>query len=366
MRAVRDTPPIPDLGSLSPLDAHPPPRDDAAMRLRVIDSHTEGEPTRVVIDGVPTPSGATVAERAASISRDLDALRRGLVLEPRGSDILVGAFLVPPDPGSGAEIGVVFVNNAGVLGMCVHGTIGVVRTLQHLGRTSADPGTQVRIDTPVGTVTATVGEDGEIAVENVPSRRTLAGVRVELDERVVHADVAWGGNWFALVSDHGEAIDPANLPRLDDLSRRIRRALNDAGLDRGADGTSGPVDHVELFGPPARGGDSRNFVLCPGGAYDRSPCGTGTSAKLACLAADGTLAPGERWVQESIIGSRFTGWYRPGPAPGEIVPTVAGRAWITAETELLFEPDDPWRGEGWNPERTTDHEPPPTEHRGHS
>ena len=311
------------------------------MRIRVIDSHTEGEPTRVVIHGAPTPAGASVVDRAASIARDHDDLRRGLVLEPRGSDVVVGAFLVPPSPDIDAETGVIFVNNAGVLGMCVHGTIGVVRTLQHLGRVGTEPGTKVRLDTPVGLVTATVGGDGEIAVENIPSRRVLAGVRVELDDRVVHADIAWGGNWFALVSDHGERLDLDHLDRLDDLARRIRRRLNDEGLDRGPDGRSGPVDHVELFGPPAAGGDSRNFVLCPGGAYDRSPCGTGTSAKLACLAADGHLEPDQRWVQESIIGSRFTGWYRPGDGPGDIIPTIAGRAWITAESELIFEDDDP-------------------------
>jgi 4-hydroxyproline epimerase len=317
------------------------------MRIPVIDSHTEGEPTRVVIDGGPDLGSGSVAEQASVLARDHDGLRRGLVLEPRGSDIIVGAFLVP-SPTPGADIGVIFVNNAGVLGMCVHGTIGVVRTLQHLGRASTDPGTRITLDTPVGVVTATVGDAGEIAVENVPSRRSLAGVRVELDDRVVHADVAWGGNWFALVNDHGESLDLDRVDRLTELSWRIRQALNDRGLDRGPDGACGPVDHVELFGPAAAGGDSRNFVLCPGGAYDRSPCGTGTSAKLACLAAAGTLAPGERWVQESIIGSRFTGWYRHGSTPGEIVPTVAGRAWITAESTLVFEDGDPARGGDWN------------------
>ena len=312
------------------------------MRIRVVDSHTEGEPTRVVVDGAPLPAGRSVADRAASIARDHDALRRGLVLEPRGSEVMVAAFLVPCEPGSDADTGVIFVNNAGVLGMRVHGTIGVVRTLQHLDRVATDPGTIVRLDTPVGPVTATVDETRAIAVENVPSRRTLARVPVELDDRLVHADIAWGGNWFALVDDHGEPLDAGNVDRLTEVARRIRRRLNDEGLDRGPDGGSGPVNHVELFGPPAAGGDSRSFVLCPGGAYDRSPCGTGTSAKLACLAADGRLAPGTAWVQESIIGSRFTGSYRVGERPDEIVPTIAGRAWITAESDLVFEADDPY------------------------
>lgn len=312
------------------------------MRLRVVDSHTEGEPTRVVVGGGPEPAGRTVADRAASLLRDHDEVRRGVVLEPRGSEVVVGAFLVPPN-GDEADAGVIFVNNAGALGMCVHGTIGVVRTLQHLGRVGTAPGTQVRLDTPVGPVVAEVVADGAVAVENVPSRRTLANVPVELPDRTVHADVAWGGNWFALVADHGERLEPDRVDVLVELCGRIRRVMNDRGLDRGPDGRSGPVDHVELFAPGRDGGDSRNFVLCPGGAYDRSPCGTGTSAKLACLAARGELAPGATWVQESIIGSRFTGSYRSGEQAGEIVPTISGRAWITAESELVFESDDPYR-----------------------
>ena len=240
----------------------------------------------------------------------------------------------------------IFVNNAGVLGMCVHGTIGVVRTLQHLDRASSIPGATLRLETPVGVVTATVGKSGAIAVENVPARRDLARVRVQLEDRVVHADIAWGGNWFALVSDHDEDLDLENVKPLTELAGRIRTALN-AGIDRqlASDGSrlGGEVDHVELFGPARSGGNSRNFVLCPGGAYDRSPCGTGTSAKIACLAADGELAPGVDWIQESIIGSRFTASYRNGERPGEIVPTVAGRAWITAERDLIHEESDPWR-----------------------
>ena len=316
------------------------------MRIRAIDSHTEGEPTRVVMDGGPSLSGGTVADQARDLSRNHDGLRRGLVLEPRGSDVLVGAFLVAPSEPT-AELGVIFVNNAGVLGMCVHGTIGVVRTLQHVGRMDDAVGTEIRLETPVGMVRASVEDGGAIAVENVPSRRDLTGVEVRLEDRVVHADIAWGGNWFALVSDHGEELHVSRIPELIRLSSAIRRILNDREDDRGVDSKGRPlggaVDHVELFGPPAAGGDSRNFVLCPGGAFDRSPCGTGTSAKLACLAAEGTLAPGDPWIQESILGSRFTGRYRHGEAGGGIIPTISGRAWITAELELNLDPDDPYR-----------------------
>ncbi|MBC02608.1 MAG: hydroxyproline-2-epimerase [Phycisphaerae bacterium] len=316
------------------------------MRIRAIDSHTEGEPTRVVLDDAPALAGGSVAEQARDLTENHDGLRRGLVLEPRGSDVLVGALLVPPADRE-ADAGVIFFNNAGVLGMCVHGTIGVVRTLQHAGRVPTDPGTGIRLETPVGMVTASILEDGAISVENVPSHRALRRIEVPLADRVVHADIAWGGNWFALVDDHGEELDRSRIPELTRLATEIRHTLNQRGTDRGFDRdgrpVGGEVDHVEFFGPPAAGGDSRNFVLCPGGAHDRSPCGTGTSARLACLAADGTLEAGRSWIQESILGSRFTGRYRPGSRAGEIIPTISGRAWITAELELQLDPDDPYR-----------------------
>ena len=196
---------------------------------------------------------------------------RGL-LEPRGSEV----------PGRGRSrsprsdecrfgcFGVIFANNAGVLGMCVHGTIGVARTLQHLGKLSSRPGESIRLDTPVGPVTATIGPDGSISVENVPSWRTAQRVPVQLDDRLVHADIAWGGNWFALIDDHGEAIEFERRGALTELASRIRRAMNAARQD-GTGAHAGPIDHVELFGPPTDDGHGRNFVLCPGGAFDRSP-----------------------------------------------------------------------------------------------
>lgn len=316
------------------------------MRIPAIDSHTEREPTRVVTDGLPSFGQGTVEEQARVLAERHDDLRRAIVLEPRGSDVLVAALLVPARTAT-ADVGVIFVNNTGILGMCVHGTIGVVRTLQHLGRAGTDPGTEIRLETPVGIVRATVEAQGVITVENVPSHRDLSGVEVRLRDRVVHADIAWGGNWFALVEDHGETLDRDDIPELTRLATEIRRTLNERGDDRGIDAggreIGGPVDHVELFAPSSNGCDARNFVLCPGGAYDRSPCGTGTSAKLACLATDGRLRPGETWTQESILGSRFVARYRMGDRPGVIVPSISGRAWITAETELILEDDDPCR-----------------------
>jgi 4-hydroxyproline epimerase len=239
------------------------------------------------------------------------------------------------DPGSAA--GVIFFNNVSYLGMCGHGTIGVVVTLAHLGR--IQPGRHA-IETPVGTVHATLHTDGSVSVRNIISRCFRAAVPVDVPGHgLVHGDIAWGGNWFFLVSDHGQELSLSNVERLTQFTWSIRHALERAGIT-GENG--GEIDHIELFGPPSapRKADSRNFVLCPGGAYDRSPCGTGTSAKLACLAAAGKLAPGAAWRQESIVGSVFEGSYE--EAPEGIVPTIRGRAWVNADSRLLFDEADPF------------------------
>jgi 4-hydroxyproline epimerase len=306
----------------------------SSLRIHVIDSHTGGEPTRVVVAGGPDLGSGSVAERARNFP---DRFRSAVVNEPRGSDVLVGALLCEPhDPA--AACGVIFFNNVGVLGMCGHGTIGLVATLAHLGKIG--PG-EHRIETPVGDVTATLHPDGRVSVRNVPSYRHARGVSVAVEGYgPVTGDVAWGGNWFILVGDHRERLEVANVERLTDVTRRIRRALEANGIT-GAGG--GVIDHIELFGPPGDPANhARNFVLCPGGAYDRSPCGTGTSAKLACLAAEGKLRPGEVWRQEGILGSVFEGRYEPA-ADGRIVPTVTGQAWVTAEATLILQDDDPFR-----------------------
>lgn len=280
-------------------------------RLSVIDSHTGGEPTRVIPGGM----------RAV----DLELYRRAILCEPRGHEVIVGALLEEPEDKE-CVARATFFNNAGLLGMCGHGMIGVLATLQHLGRIA--PGVH-RVETPVGVVTATLHDDGRVSVRNVVAYRKASGVAAGK----VTGDVAWGGNWFYLVADHGLLLTPENLPQLTHASLEIREQIRSAGYPE--------VDHIELFGPahgPAN--HSRNFVLCPGGEYDRSPCGTGTSAKLACLAADGKLAPGEIWRQESVIGSVFEGLYE--TVEGGIVPTITGRAFVVAETVLLFGEDDPF------------------------
>jgi 4-hydroxyproline epimerase len=301
--------------------------------VSVIDSHTGGEPTRVVLEGGPALGAGPLAERRDRFRTHFDAYRSAIVNEPRGSDPLVGALLVSPHRAD-CDLGVIFFNNVGFLGMCGHGTIGLIASLRFAGRLA--PGS-VRIDTPVGVVQGRLHEDGEVSVENVASQRIARGVRVQVpDGPAVSGDVAWGGNWFYLVTRHEQRLELDNLERLTDFTRRVRAAVSAAGYHQ--------VDHVELFGPaaapPAR---SRNFVLCPGNAYDRSPCGTGLSAKLACLAGDGSLAEDEPWVQESIIGSTFEGRYRwSDRAKGEIVPTIRGRAYVTAAGSLHLDPADPF------------------------
>ncbi|WP_017906442.1 4-hydroxyproline epimerase [Pseudomonas asplenii] len=302
-------------------------------RITVIDSHTGGEPTRLVTAGFPDLGHGSMAERRQRLAEQYDNWRAACVLEPRGSEVLVGALLCEPvDPLACA--GVIFFNNTGYLGMCGHGTIGLVASLAHLGRIG--PGTHA-IETPVGTVHATLHEDRSVSVRNVPSYRYRRAVALEVEGiGQVVGDIAWGGNWFFLIAEHGLDVASDNLETLTAYSFAVQQALEQQGI-RGEDG--GLIDHIELFADDDQA-DSRNFVLCPGKAYDRSPCGTGTSAKLACLAADGKLQPGQVWRQASVIGSQFEGSYE---AAGErIVPTIRGRAYISAEATLILEQDDPF------------------------
>jgi len=302
-------------------------------RLSVVDSHTAGEPTRVIVAGGPDLGRGSFAARCDRLRREFDRYRRAVVNEPRGSDVVVGALLVAPQDEACAT-GVIFFNNAGYLGMCGHGTIGVIATLAHLGRIC--PG-EHRIETPAGVVLAVLHDSGEVSVTNVPSWRARKDVTISVPGLgPVTGDIAYGGNWFYLVEHEDPALSLAHAGPLTDLCGRIRQAVNEQGFPE--------VDHIELFAPPPSGtANARNFVLCPGTAYDRSPCGTGTSAKLACLAADGELAEGTPWVQESIIGSTFIGRYRwLDRASGKVTPTISGRAFVTGEGIHLLDDADPF------------------------
>ena len=309
--------------------------------VHVLDSHTEGEPTRVVLSGGPDLGGGPAAAQLAVFRERFDLFRTAVVTEPRGSDVLVGALLTPPADASCAA-GMIFFNNVGFLGMCGHGTIGVVATLAYLGKIGAG---EHWLETPVGVVTARLHESGAVSVRNVPSFRFAQDVAVDVPGLgTVVGDVAWGGNWFFLAHAEGTELAAANAEALTEQTWRIRQALAASGIT-GQNGAE--IDHVELFAPsPTPGMDSRNFVLCPGKVYDRSPCGTGTSAKMACLYADGTLQEGQIWRQESILGGVFEGTITP---DGDcLIPTITGRAYLTASATLLFDPADPLR-EGIRP-----------------
>jgi 4-hydroxyproline epimerase len=304
-------------------------------KIHVIDSHTGGEPTRVVTSGGPDLGSGPLSERVQRFRSDYDCLRSAIVNEPRGSNVLVGALLCEPLDRTCATA-VIFFNNVGYLGMCGHGTIGLIATLASMGRIG--PG-QHCIETPVGRVTALLHGNGGVTVTNVPSYRYMANVNVAVPEfGTVTGDVAWGGNWFFLVQDHGMELAPSNIEGLTDYTWAIRQALRAAGIT-GSDGHE--IDHIELFSPSRLPGvHSKNFVLCPGKAYDRSPCGTGTSAKLACLYADGKLREGDTWRQESIIGSIFEGSIT--IRDGQVYPSITGSAFVNGEADLILDEHDPF------------------------
>lgn len=322
------------------------------FNFKIIDSHTGGEPTRMVYDGFPYLVGDTIQDKLQCFKQNFDHLRQSIILEPRGNDVLVGALLLPATNPK-ATAGVIFFNNTGYLGMCGHGTIGVIISLAYQQKITAGVHW---LETPVGLVKATLHDDGSCSVQNVPSYRYKKHVEVQVPELgLIRGDIAWGGNWFFLVSEHGQDIQASNVKQLTQVTMQIKRALIAANIT-GENG--GEIDHIELFADSDdTQADSKNFVLCPGGAYDRSPCGTGTSAKLACLAADNRLAPDELWQQQGVVGSVFTGSYQyasqlntPLDNPAgtaypkhTIIPTICGHAYVCAETTLIVQEDDPFK-----------------------
>ena len=308
-----------------------------STKLHVIDSHTAGEPTRVVVSGGPDLGGGSVADQRIRLGKEHDWLRTSCVSEPRGHDAMVGALLCEPSE-PGCATGVIFFNNVGLLQGCVHGTMGVAVTLEHLGRISDG---NHRIETPVGVVEVSLGEDGLISVENVPSFRYGEEVSVTVPEwGTISGEVAWGGNWFFLVEGEGPPVEASNIDALTDFTWKVRQSLKRDGIT-GKDG--GEIDHIEVFGPPSDStiADSRNFVLCPGKEYDRSPCGTGTSAKLACLHAKGKLEEGQVWRQASILDTVFEGSVRR-QGDERVIPLIRGKAWVNAEVTLILDPTDPF------------------------
>lgn len=318
------------------------------FNFKIIDSHTGGEPTRMVYDGFPALVGDTIQDKLQYFKQNLDHLRQSIILEPRGNDVLVGALLLPATNPK-ATAGVIFFNNAGYLGMCGHGTIGVIISLAHQQKITAGVHW---LETPVGLVKTILHENDSCSVQNVPSYRYKKQVEVNVPNLgIIRGDIAWGGNWFFLVSEHGQDIEANNVEVLTQVCMQIKQALVAANIT-GENG--GEIDHIELFADSTdEHMDSKNFVLCPGAAYDRSPCGTGTSAKLACLAADKRLAPEQLWHQQGVVGSSFTGSYQYATASQldqtasypehTIIPTICGHAYVCAETTLIVQEADPFK-----------------------
>ncbi|MFQ3593036.1 MAG: proline racemase family protein [Gemmataceae bacterium] len=304
------------------------------QRITVIDSHTAGEPTRVVLAGGPDLGSGPLAQRRERFQQQFDRFRSVVVNEPRGSEVLVGALLLPVHEPT-CDLAALFFNNVGYLHMCGHATIGLAVTLGYLGRLGLG---RYHLETSVGVVPFEYDGRHRVSLENVPCYRYAARVPVEVPGvGTLLGDVVWGGNWFFLVENHGQALEVGRANQLTAFCLRIKEALSTQGVC-GANGAE--IDHIELFGPPHNPANhGRNFVLCPGAAYDRSPCGTGTSAKVACLQAEGKLAPGVIWRQEGILGGVFEASYR---LEGQQVrPRITGSAYVTAEATLIVEPDDP-------------------------
>ncbi|MGE4620233.1 MAG: proline racemase family protein [Planctomycetota bacterium] len=312
----------------------------ATDKISFIDTHTAGEPTRIIVDGFPELAGESAAECRDALLRDHDGLRSGIVREPRGHEAMVGALLVDSSVEE-CVAGVIFFNNVGALGMCGHGAIGVVKALEFLGKIEVG---NCKLETPAGIIEATLHSEGDVSIRNVRSIRETADVTITIDDDVkVVGDVAWGGNWFFITESPGIPIEPGRIDDLIDLSCKIRESLQSSGVT-GASGAF--IDHIELHEPIWSSGASgqgkgvRSFVLCPGKEWDRSPCGTGTSATLACLHARGELQEGETWIQEGVLGTRFLSSYK---ADGMgIYPTIRGSAYLSGEGVLHFAEDDPF------------------------
>lgn len=308
--------------------------------MHVIDSHTEGEPTRVILSGGPDLGSGSLAERANILATEHQEFYRSVVSEPYGQEAMVGVMLVEP-VNSECVAGVVYFDAASVIGMCGHGTIGVAVTLAHMGK--IDIGTH-KIETPVGIVEVTLSNQNTVTVKNVDSYRTQKRVSVDVKGiGNVVGDIAYGGNWFFLVDDSPTPVLPNNIRGLTEAGIAIREAIHAQGI---TGENNGIIDHIVLYGPAlTQKGHTRNFVLCPDNAYDRSPCGTASSARLACLAADKLLLAGHDIHQESTIGSSYTLSYQntisPTSPKGSITPAITGQAFITREATLIHNPNDP-------------------------
>lgn len=315
----------------------------SGRRLHVIDSHTGGEPTRVILDGGPDLGRGPLAERAQILGDRHENFYKSVLREPRGQPAMVAALLTEPtDPTCAA--GVIYFDVAAVIGMCGHGTIGLAVTLHHLGRIGLG---RHRLETPVGVIEFELLDRNSVRVTNVESYVVKKDIRLDVPEYgleygTVCGTIAYGGNMFFITENVPIALETSQIGPLTIYANRIAQSIQDDGLN---DGLSRPIDHIILQQQQPDGSSvfARNFVLCPDGTFDRSPCGTGCSAILACLADAGHLAAGDEIIQESIIGSSYCLSYKRG-LKGGVVPMIEGQAWVTSESKLMFDESDPFPG----------------------
>ena len=325
----------------------------ASRVFSAVDSHTEGMPTRVVTGGVGPIPGASMLERKLHFEEHLDHLRLLLMREPRGHGAMSGAILQPP-LAEGADWGVLFIEVTGCLPMCGHGTIGVATVLVETGMVEVtEPETLVRLDTPAGLVEARVAVEGgrarSVSLRNVPSFLLGAGLRAQVNGRTLDYDMAFGGNFYALLpaESAGLTVDPARSSELIEAGLELMDAINRSEPPvHPADERIAGCRHVVFTAPGEDGPHSqRSATSIHPGWLDRSPCGTGTSAKLAQLHARGELAVGDEFVNRSVIGTRFgariVAETEVAGLPA-VVPEITGRAWITGMAQYMLDPEDPF------------------------
>ena len=321
--------------------------------FHAVDSHTEGMPTRVITGGVGVIPGDTMADRRAHLIEHLDHLRTLLMYEPRGHAAMSGAILQPPARPD-ADHGVVFIEVSGALPMCGHGTIGVATVLVETGMVPVvEPVTTVRLDVPAGLVVADVavtgGRASSVTIRNVPSFAVSLDAKVDVPGfGSVRYDLAFGGNFYAIVAldELGLPFERAEQQRLLDAGLSIMDAINAAAFPvHPEDSRVRGVHGCYLMAPGSTAAHSRHAMVLRPRWFDRSPCGTGTSARMAALHARGELALDTDFVNESFIGSRFVGRLVGETSVGgfaAVVPRVTGRAWVTGTAQYLLDPEDPF------------------------
>ncbi|MCX7884843.1 MAG: proline racemase [Caloramator sp.] len=325
----------------------------AIRTINAVDSHTMGEPTRIVIGGVPVIPGKTMPEKKAYLEKNLDHIRTAIMHEPRGHKDMFGSIITQPTKEE-ADLGIIFMDGGGYLNMCGHGSIGALTVAVELGMVPVkEPYTDVVLEAPAGLVKGKVKvEDGkakEVSIVNVPSFLYKQDVEVDVPEvGKLTIDISFGGSFFALVKSSDIAIDicTSNAQKLCDVGMKILKAVNEqVKVQHPVLEHIKSVDLVEIYGPAKNPKATlQNVVVFGQGQVDRSPCGTGTSAKLATLYAKGQLKINEEFIYESITGTMFKGRVLEETKVGDykaIIPEITGSAYITGFNQFIIDPEDP-------------------------